>query len=147
MATKTMSIWKQQFTLEHLNKMSPNTLLASLDIQFVAFSDNSLSARMPVDHRTHQPMGILHGGATVALAETVGSSAANLCVDSTQYCVGLEINTNHISSIRTGRVIATAIPFHLGRSTQVWEIRAEDEAGKLVAITRLTMAILQKRSL
>ncbi|MCF6262282.1 MAG: hotdog fold thioesterase [Xanthomonadales bacterium] len=142
MSTKTMSIWKQQFTLEQLNKMSPNTLLANLDIQFVAFTDNSLSASMPVDHRTHQPMGILHGGATVALAETVGSSAANLCVDDKHYCVGLEINTNHIRSMRTGRVIATATPFHLGRSTQVWEIRTEDEAGKLVAITRLTMAVL-----
>lgn len=143
MKIKTMSIWKQQFTLEILNKMCNNTMLESIDIQFVAFTDNSLSASMPVDHRTHQPMGILHGGASVALAETVGSSAANLCVDNKHYCVGLEINTNHISSQRTGRVVATATPFHLGRSTQVWEIRTEDEAGKLVAITRLTMAVLQ----
>lgn len=140
-----MSIWKQQFTLEILNKIRNNTLLESIDIQFIAFTDNSLSASMPVDQRTHQPMGILHGGASVALAETVGSSAANLCVDNKQYCVGLEINTNHISSRKSGIVTATATPFHLGRSTQVWEIRTETETGKLVAITRLTMAVLQHK--
>ncbi len=140
-----MSIWKQQFTLEQLNKMNTNTLLENIGIQFVAFTDDSLTASMPVDQRTHQPMGILHGGASVALAETVGSSAANLCVDAEHYCVGLEINTNHISSRREGRVLATATAFHLGRSTQVWEIRTEDEAGKLVAITRLTIAVLRHK--
>jgi len=140
-----MSIWKKQFTIEQLNKMSAGNMLELIDIQFTVKGDNSLSASMPVDHRTHQPMGILHGGATVALAESVGSSAANLCVDDDHYCVGLEINTNHISSRRKGCVTATATPFHLGRTTQVWEIRTEDEHGKLVAITRLTMAVLRHK--
>ncbi|MBE9549160.1 MAG: hotdog fold thioesterase [Proteobacteria bacterium] len=140
-----MSIWKKQFTIEQLNKMSAGNMLELIDIQFTVKGDNSLSASMPVDHRTHQPMGILHGGATVALAESVGSSAANLCVDDDHYCVGLEINTNHISSRREGRVTATATPFHLGRTTQVWEIRTEDEHNKLVAITRLTMAVLRHK--
>jgi len=122
--------------------MSTGSMLEVLDIQFTDYDDNSLTVSMPVDHRTHQPMGILHGGASVALAETVGSSAANLCVDDNHYCVGLDINTNHIRSRRSGIVYATARSFHRGRTTQVWEIRMEDEAQKLIAISRLTMAVL-----
>lgn len=101
---------------------------------------------MPVDHRTHQPLGLLHGGASVALAETLGSVAATCCVDlSRQYCVGLEINANHIKSARSGYVVGTARPVHVGKKTQVWEIRIEtEETGDLVCISRITMAVLDK---
>ena len=100
---------------------------------------------MPVDHRTKQPMGIMHGGASCVLAETVGSTAANFCVkERTHYCVGLDINTNHIRSMREGYVYATAKPLHLGRSTQVWEIDIRNEAGQRVSINRLTMAVLTR---
>ena len=140
-----MSIWKNKFSLEGLNQMSPNTMLELLDIQFTDFDDDSLTASMPVDHRTHQPMGILHGGATVTLAESVGSTAANLCVDSSHYCVGIEINTNHIKACRKGMVYATASSFHRGSTTQVWEIQISNADGDLVAISRLTMAVLEYR--
>ncbi len=140
-----MPIWKKSFSLEALNKLAQSTMTAHIGIQITAHTDTSLTASMPVEARTHQPMGILHGGATVALAETVGSIAANLCVDEQQYCVGLEINCNHIRSIRSGLVLATATAFHLGRTTQVWDIRIADEADKLIAISRLTMAILKRK--
>ena len=101
---------------------------------------------MPVDARTVQPFGILHGGASVLLAETVGSCAANLCVDEERsYCVGLDINANHGRGAKSGWVTATARPFHLGRTTQVWEIRIVDDAGQLVCISRLTMAVVDRR--
>ncbi len=138
-----MPIWKKSFTLEALNKLAQNTMTEHIGIRIIEHTDNSLTASMPVEARTHQPMGILHGGATVALAETVGSIAANMCVDDQHHCVGLEINCNHIRSIRSGLVMATANPFHLGRTTQVWDIRIVNKAGKLIAISRLTMAILK----
>src|SRR5688572_18916136 len=97
---------------------------------------------MPVDRRTHQPMGILHGGASVALAETVGSVAAQMCVEPGHYCVGLDINANHLRKISQGLVYAVATPIHLGRLTQVWDIRIADEYAKPVCISRLTMAVL-----
>ncbi len=138
------SIWKKQFTKESLNQSRANTLTEQLDIQVTEVGDNYLIASMPVDHRTHQPMGILHGGASIALAETVGSMAANLAVDEQSYCVGLEVNGNHLRSKTSGKVYAKATPIHLGRSTQVWQIAISDEEGKAVCSSRLTMAVLAK---
>lgn len=141
-----MSIWHQAPTLESLNALSKNTLMEQIDIRFTEVGDDYIVGTMPVDARTHQPFGLLHGGATVALAETLGSSAANCCLDlSTHYAVGLEINTNHLRPVRSGLVKGTARPIHIGRSTQVWEIRSEDEAGKLTAISRLTMAVVPRQ--
>jgi 1,4-dihydroxy-2-naphthoyl-CoA hydrolase len=102
-------------------------------------------ATMPVDRRTHQPFGLLHGGATVALAESLGSSAANCCLDmEVEFAVGLEINANHLRSVRSGLVTGTARPVHIGRRTQVWETRVEDEAGRLVCVSRLTLAVMAR---
>lgn len=141
-----MSIWRSVPTLESLNALSQNTLVEHLDIRFTAVGDDYLAGTMPVDSRTHQPFGLLHGGATVVLAETLGSSAANCCLDmSTHYAVGLEINTNHLRPVRSGVVTGTARPIHIGRSTQVWEIRTHDEGGKLTAISRLTMAVVPRQ--
>ena len=100
---------------------------------------------MPVDDRTRQPLGLLHGGASVALAETLGSVAATLCVDSTKFCVGLEINANHVKGVREGFVKGITKPIHIGKQTQVWEIRMTNEAGELICISRITMAVLEKK--
>ena len=140
----TEPIWHHRPTLKELNIPAPN-LATHLGIEFTEVGDDYLKARMPVDHRTHQPMGLLHGGASVALAETMGSTGAFLVVDQTQYnVVGLEINANHIRGVRSGFVIGTARPLHIGKTTKVWEIRITDEADKLVAISRITIAILTK---
>ncbi|MCW8879117.1 MAG: hotdog fold thioesterase [Kangiellaceae bacterium] len=139
-----MSIWKREFSLEILRKRRENTLVEHLGIEVTEVGDDYLVASMPVDNRTHQPMGILHGGASIALAETVGSMAANLAVDEEHYCVGLEVNGNHLRSIRSGAVYARANPVHLGRSTHVWDIRITDGQEKNVCISRLTMAVLKK---
>jgi 1,4-dihydroxy-2-naphthoyl-CoA hydrolase len=131
--------------LDTLNKMSLNTMVQHLGIQFIEVGADFLVAKMPVDHRTHQPMGLLHGGASVALAETLGSVAAHCTIDMTKfYCVGLEINANHLKATREGFVFGTARPIHVGRSTQVWEIRIENEKKELVCISRITMAILSR---
>ena len=138
-----MSIWKQDIDLEHINSWRANTLLESLDIRVTAAGDNWLQGTMPVDHRTHQPYGLLHGGASVALAETLGSVAAMLTLDpARERAVGLDINANHVRGGREGIVTGTAKALHLGRSTQVWEIRIENEAGQLVCMSRLTMAVV-----
>ena len=138
------AIWHHRPTLAELNSVK-NTMVDHLGIEFVEVSDDFIKARMPVDHRTHQPMGLLHGGASVALAETLGSTGAFLCVDPAKYnVVGLEINANHIRGVRDGWVIGTARPLHRGRTTQLWEIRITDAAEKLVCISRLTMAVLEK---
>jgi 1,4-dihydroxy-2-naphthoyl-CoA hydrolase len=140
-----MSIWKQQFDIPTAKERSKNTMVEHLGIEFTEVGDDYLKARMPVDHRTHQPLGIMHGGASCVLAETVGSIAANFCVDASQfYCVGLSINTSHIRSVRSGYVIGTAKPYHIGRSTQVWGIEIVDEKNQLISINRLTMAVLAK---
>lgn len=137
--------FKATVTLDILNKMSTNTMVQHLGIQFVEVGTDFLVARMPVDHRTHQPMGLLHGGASVALAETLGSVAAHCSIDMAKsYCVGLEINANHLKAVREGFVYGTARPIHIGRSTQVWEIRIENEKKELVCISRITMAILSR---
>lgn len=139
-----MSIWKKSVSLKELNNNRLNTMVDILGIEVTEIGDNFLTASMPVDARTHQPMGILHGGASIALAETVGSIAANLVVDNDHYCVGLEVNGNHLKSVRSGLVYATASPIHLGRTTQVWEIKIVNEKNQNVCCSRLTMAVLKK---
>ncbi|MFA0440277.1 esterase [Vibrio sp. 10N.286.49.C2] len=136
-----MSIWKKKLSLAALNRTSENTLIEHLQIEYTAFSDNSLSATMPVCSFTHQPLGMLHGGASVVLAETLGSLAANYCVDENHYCVGLDINANHVRAMRSGIVIGTATPIHLGVSTQVWQIDITDSKQRLVCTSRLTIAV------
>ena len=134
-------VFRAPVDLKLVNELSRNTLIDHLGIVFTAAGDDWLQATMPVDARTKQPYGLLHGGASVVLAETLGSSAGNLCVDPTQQvCVGLEINANHLRAARSGVVTGTARALHVGRTTQVWEIRIEDEAGKPVCISRLTLA-------
>ena len=142
-----MGIFKSEVTLESLNAFLKKSLAQHLGIEFTGFGDDFLEARMPVDQRTHQPLGLLHGGASVALAETLGSVAATLCVDfEKQYCVGLEINANHIKSVRSGFVKGVTRPIHVGRKTQVWEIKIENEQKDLVCVSRITMAVLDKQS-
>lgn len=142
-----MSLWKQPPDLERLNASSRHTLMDVLDIRFSAFGDDWLNATMPVDARTHQPFGLLHGGASVALAETVGSTAALLTLDTEhELAVGLDINANHLRGVREGTVTGTARALHLGRSTQVWEIRIADADDLLVSIARLTMAVVPRRA-
>lgn len=122
-----------------------NTLMEHLGIEFLEIGREKVVATMPVDHRTRQPMGLLHGGASVALAETVASVAAWLHIDpEREAAVGLEINANHIRSVHSGAVTATGIPLHCGRSTHVWEVRITDGADRLVCISRCTVAIIQK---
>lgn len=138
-----MGLWNQTPDLAQLNENLKNTIGEGLDIRFEAYDDQSLTASMVVDRRTHQPYGLLHGGASVVLAETLGSTASYLCIDSTRfYCVGLEVNANHLRGLRSGRVTAVARPVHLGRSTHVWDIRLSGEDGKPSCISRLTMAIV-----
>lgn len=140
-----MKIWKTNLDLDIVSARGKNSMLEFLGIEFIEIGDNFMVARMPVDKRTRQPLGIMHGGASCVLAETVGSTAANYCVDQqTHYCVGLDINTNHIRSIREGYVFGTAKPFHLGKSTQVWSIEITNETKQLISINRLTMAVLSR---
>lgn len=141
-----MTIWKKQPSIEQLQEWNVNTAAARLGIEFTEIGDDWLAARMPVDSRTVQPFGILHGGASVLLAETIGSCAANYCVDEDKaYCVGLDINANHMRTATQGWVTGTARPYHIGRSTQVWEIRIVDDAGRMVCISRLTMAVVKRK--
>ena len=133
--------WPEGTTLDALNARSAGTLMEALGITFTELGDGFLRATMPVDARTHQPYGLLHGGASVALAETLGSSAGVLMAGGNAV-VGLEINANHLRAVRSGIVTGTARPLHVGRSTQVWEIRIEDAAGKPVCISRITLAVL-----
>lgn len=138
-----MGLWRTTPDLQQLNNMLRNTIGEQLDIRFEAFDDDSLTASMVVDSRTHQPYGLLHGGASVVLAETLGSTAAYLCIDSSQfYCVGLEVNANHLRGLRSGRVTAVARAVHLGRTTHVWDIRLSGDDGKASCISRLTMAVV-----
>jgi 1,4-dihydroxy-2-naphthoyl-CoA hydrolase len=141
-----MPLFNSDITLESLNKMSANTMVEHLGIVFTGIGDNYIEATMPVDHRTHQPMGLLHGGASVVLAETLGSVAATCCVDpGQQYCVGLDINANHLKSIRSGVVKGRTTPIHIGKRTQVWEIRITNEQQELLCISRITLAVIDKR--
>ncbi|PIQ23991.1 thioesterase [bacterium (Candidatus Blackallbacteria) CG17_big_fil_post_rev_8_21_14_2_50_48_46] len=133
-----------QVKLKEINRWMQNTAAESLGIEVISTGTDWIEARMPVDQRTHQPAGLLHGGASVLLAETLGSIAGSLCVDrEKQAVVGVEINANHLRGVRDGWVIGRVSPLHLGRTTQVWEIRIRDQADKLVCISRLTIAVIQ----
>ncbi|HSX10891.1 MAG TPA: hotdog fold thioesterase [Chlamydiales bacterium] len=134
-------IWKQPVTVEEINHRCRNTLCDHLGIEFIEIGDDHMTARMPVDRRTHQSMGSVHGGATAALAETVGSAAANYCIDKTKVAVGLDLNINHIRGVSSGYVTAVAKPLHLGKTTQVWDIRIYNEAKQLISAARLTIAL------
>ncbi len=141
---KSNSIWFSSFDVAEINERAKNTLSDHLGIVFTEKGDDYLVATMPVDSRTTQPMGILHGGASCALAETIGSAAANYCIDQkSNVCVGVDININHIRPVKSGIVTAIAKPFHLGKTTQVWEIKIYDTHQKLIAISRLTMAVIR----
>jgi 1,4-dihydroxy-2-naphthoyl-CoA hydrolase len=141
-----MGLFPQNVTPESLNKLSKNTMAEILGIEFTAVGEDFLEARMPVDARTHQPFGLLHGGASVALAETMGSVAAAYCVDMTrEFCVGLDINANHIRGVKQGWVKGTTKPLHIGKKTHVWEIRIVNEKEELVCISRITMAVLERK--
>ncbi|MEP7128312.1 MAG: hotdog fold thioesterase [Chitinophagales bacterium] len=139
-------IWKKPIDIKELNEWHNNSMQQHVGIEFTEVGDDFLKATMPVDYRTKQPMGLLHGGASVVLAESLGSVACVLCIDSTtQTVVGLEINANHIKTARDGFVTGIAKPIHLGRSTQVWEIKIYNEQEKLVCISRITNAILERK--
>jgi 1,4-dihydroxy-2-naphthoyl-CoA hydrolase len=143
------SIWfKNDLTLEHIlaENLNAATMGTHLGMQFVELGNDFLKMSMPVDERTKQPYGLLHGGASCALAETVGSIASALVIDtSKQICVGLEINANHLRGVKDGTVIATATRLHIGSSTHVWDIKIHDENKKLICVSRLTVAILAKK--
>lgn len=139
-----MSIWFRPYTLEELDQQSRGCMVELLDIRFTEIGPDYVRATMPADARTWQPFGLLHGGASVTLAETLGSVGANCVVDNTKFfCVGQEINANHLRGVRSGRVTGTARPIHIGGRSQVWEIRIEDEKGKLACISRLTLAVVE----
>jgi 1,4-dihydroxy-2-naphthoyl-CoA hydrolase len=140
-----MSIWFRPYAIEELERQSRGTVNEHLDIHITEIGPDFLRGTMPVDARTRQPFGLLHGGASVVLAETLGSVGANCCVDAAHfYCVGQEINANHIRAAREGRVTGTARPVHRGSRSQVWEIRIEDERQRLVCISRITMAVVDR---
>ncbi|MGA7826347.1 MAG: hotdog fold thioesterase [Geobacteraceae bacterium] len=142
-----MAIWFREYTLQELNHLVADTLISHVGIEFIEIGDDFLRARMPVDERTRQPMGILHGGASVVLAETLGSAASNLAINRDEYyAVGLEINANHVRPAASGHVIGTARPLHLGKTTQVWEMQICNEEGKLVCVSRMTNAVLKKEN-
>ena len=139
-------IFQRNTNLDTLNKWSKDTLVEHLGIELLEIGDDFIKAKMPVDRRTHQPLGLLHGGASVALAETLGSIAATLTVNTKhQYCVGLEINANHIKSVREGWVFGITRPIHIGKKTQVWEIKITNEEDQLVCISRITMAVIDRK--
>jgi 1,4-dihydroxy-2-naphthoyl-CoA hydrolase len=141
-----MSIWHVATTPEFLTERGSKSLPGHLGIRITEIGPDYLRATMPVSAHTHQPFGVLHGGASVALAETAGSLAAMLCVDPEQYlCLGQEINANHLRAISSGTVTATARPFHIGTRSHVWSIEIRDESDRLVCVSRLTMAIVERR--
>ncbi|MDU8420422.1 hotdog fold thioesterase [Pseudomonas syringae] len=138
-----MSIWRQAPDIEALMAAQKNTIGEVLDIRFESFTDDSLTASMVVDQRTRQPFGLLHGGASVVLAESLGSMASYLIVDPSKYfCVGLEVNANHLRGVRAGRVTGVVRPVHIGRTTHVWDIRISNDEGKPSCISRLTVAVV-----
>jgi 1,4-dihydroxy-2-naphthoyl-CoA hydrolase len=140
-----VTIWQARPDLDALNALHAGTAVSALGIALTEVGDDYLRGAMVVDARTRQPFGLLHGGAAALLAETVASAAANHCVDPTRFtCVGLEINCNHLRGVRDGTVTATARPLHVGRRTQVWEIRVEDETGRLVNVARLTASVVER---
>jgi len=141
-----MGIWYRQYTLEEIRQRGIGTMVEHLGIIITEIGEDFLKGKMAVDNRTVQPMGLLHGGASAALAETLGSLAANYVVDNQKkYCVGLDINANHVRGAKSGWVTGVAKPLHLGSTTQVWSIEINDEKGRLVCVSRLTMAVLERK--
>ena len=141
-----MSIWFSEPSIERINAMGKGTLVEHLGIEITIIGEDFLRATMPVDQRTVQPFGLLHGGASVALAETLGSIAALLCVNQAEkVCVGLEINANHVRSARSGYVTGTVRPLHIGGTTQVWQTDIVDEQARLVCVSRMTLAVLDRK--
>ncbi len=140
-------IWfDKALTVEKLRPLGPNTMAAHIGIEWVEVGENFIKAKMPVDKRTNQPYGLLHGGASCVLAETLGSVASAMVIDHSRFfCVGLEINANHIRGVREGYVTGVVLPLHLGNATHVWDIKIYDEKDKLVCVSRLTVAILIRR--
>ena len=136
-----MTIWKKVFTLEQLNEMGKDCAIGHLGIEISAYGENWIEAKMPVDHRTTQPFGLLHGGVSVALAETIGSLAGFLCIEEGQVALGLDINANHLRSVKQGFVTAKATPIALSQNTHVWQIDIRDEQDKLCCVSRLTLYI------
>lgn len=137
------SIWKNQFTLDDLQKRCENTLASHLGMVFTEIGDDFLIAEMPIQSYHLQPDQILHGGASAAFAETLASVAANCAVNlKTHSCVGLDLNINHLRAVHSGKLIAKTFPYHIGRSTHVWSIEIRDDTGRLIAISRLTVAVL-----
>lgn len=140
-----MNIWFKSFTIDDLNLRGKNTLSDFLDIRFTGIGDDSLTATMPASDRSKQPLGIVHGGANVVLAETIASTAANAVIDINRfYCVGLEINANHIRPVRNGLLTGTARSIHLGRTTQIWQIDIFNEEGKPSCVSRMTAAVVAR---
>lgn len=142
-----MPIWfNKDLTIDMLRRTGKNTMDEHIGIEWTELGDDYLKARMPVDQRTKQPYGLLHGGASCTLAESIGSFASAMVIDPAQFqCVGLEINANHVHSATDGYVTGVAMPLHLGKSTHVWDIRIYNDIEKLVCVSRLTVAIIQKR--
>ncbi|MCE2746509.1 MAG: hotdog fold thioesterase [Burkholderiales bacterium] len=143
MHKEQQSIWFTAPNLEHMNAMCKNTACEALGIEITEVGPDYIRGTMPADARTFQPFGLVHGGANVVLAETLGSVAANLLVDNSKfYCVGQEVNANHLRGVRSGKVTGTARLWHAGKSSQVWSIELHDDSGKLSCISRLTMAVV-----
>ena len=141
-----MSIWFKPYIIDDIQWTLKNNMAETLGIEIIELTEGSLKGKMPVDHRTMQTMNILHGGASAALAETLGSIASNLVVDVDKFtCVGLNINANHLRPASSGFVFGEAKPKHIGKKTHIWDIEIKNEQGKLVCISRLTMAVLEKK--
>lgn len=140
-----MRIWQQPVSIDILQHISKNTAVEHLGIEFLEVGEDYLVGRVPVDHRTHQPFGLLHGGVSVVLAETLGSCGAGFCIPQGYSAVGLDINANHLKGVKSGWVTGIARPVHRGRSTQVWQIDMRNDAGELTCVSRITMAILEPR--
>ena len=140
-------IWfDKELSVEKLKPLGPNTMASHIGIEWVEVGENFIKATMPVDHRTNQPYGLLHGGASCVLAETLGSVASAMVIDHSRfYCVGIEINANHIRGVKAGYVTGVVLPLHLGNTTHVWEIKIYDEKEKLTCVSRLTVAILTRK--
>jgi 1,4-dihydroxy-2-naphthoyl-CoA hydrolase len=139
-------IWRDEVDIKKINEWSRKTMVEHIGIEFIEAGDDFLVAKMPVDHRTVQPYGLLHGGASVTLAETLGSIASALCVDlNTNAAVGVEINANHIKSMKSGYVIGKVTPIKIGHTLHVWNIDIRDESGSLVCVSRLTCAVIKRR--
>jgi 1,4-dihydroxy-2-naphthoyl-CoA hydrolase len=141
-----MQIWKAPVTVEALNNLSKNTAVSHLGIEFTEVCDDYIVARVPVNEHTRQPFGLLHGGVSVVLAETLGSVASACCCEKGHASVGLDINANHLRGVRSGWVTGTVSPIHIGRTTQVWHIELRNEAGEMTCVSRITVAILAPKN-